>query len=122
MSYGKQDDNHNSNLRDGREHALVYAEEQIWNAATADGGIAQHALQTKILEITDELAGAVREGKRVAPEEPLERDYCCGHDGPVMLISGCGTLSMPVLRTAIAVTRPISCGRDRSRRSPRPES
>ena len=43
-----------------------------------------HVLEDVVLtifQITNIFSSAVREGKRVTPEEPLERDYCGSHDG-----------------------------------------
>lgn len=55
------------------EHALVDAEQEGRDSGRADGGVSENALEAEVLEVADERRGAVREGERVAPEEPLER-------------------------------------------------
>lgn len=66
---------------DGGEHALVDSEQQVGDLGRADGGGGQHVAEAEVLEVTEELACRVREGQRVAPEEPLEGDDGGGHDG-----------------------------------------
>lgn len=61
---------------DGGEHALVDGEEQVGEPRGGDGWGAQHTLEAEVGQVSDEGAGRVREGQRVAPEEPLE-----GRDG-----------------------------------------
>lgn len=67
--------------RDGSEHSLVDGEKKIRNLGATDGGGTQDILETKVAQVSNVLAGGVREGERVAPEEPLEGDDADGHDG-----------------------------------------
>lgn len=69
-----------SDLRDGREHALVDGVNQIGNPIAAHRRTSEHVSEPNVGEVTDERAGAVGEGERVAPEEPLEGDEGRGHD------------------------------------------
>jgi hypothetical protein len=67
--------------RDGGEHALVDGEQQVGDPGGADGRRGQDVAEADVLKVTDVLAGRVREGQRIAPEEPLEGDDGGGHDG-----------------------------------------
>lgn len=61
--------------RNGSEHALENAEENIRNLCASNGWSAQNTLQAEVVQVTDVCSGRVRERERVAPEKPLE-----GHD------------------------------------------
>lgn len=61
--------------RDGSEHALVQAEQDVGQLGAAHAGLAQHLHQSKVGKVTDEGASRVGEGERVAPEEPLESSH-----------------------------------------------
>jgi hypothetical protein len=65
---------------DGCEHTLVYGEEEIGDIGGANGGSTKNISEANVLKIANVLAGGVREGERVTPEEPLEGDYGCGHN------------------------------------------
>lgn len=66
---------------DGREHALVDGEEEVGDLVGAHGRAGEDVHEAEIREITDERAGGMGEGQRVAPEEPLEACDGGGHDG-----------------------------------------
>ena len=71
---------HGKSNRDGSKHALIDGKQQIWDLGGADGGGGQDVAEADVLEVADKLASGVREGKRVAPEEPLEGDDGRRHD------------------------------------------
>lgn len=68
------------NLRNGGEHALVEAEENVGDLAATNAGLTEHLHQTKVGEVADEGASLVGEGERITPEEPLEADDRDGHE------------------------------------------
>jgi len=72
---------HGEGHSDGGEHALVDGEEQVGDLGGANGGGSEDVAEAEVLHVTQELAGGVREGEGVAPEEPLEGDDGGGHDG-----------------------------------------
>ena len=61
-------------LRDGCEHALVEAEQDVGDLAAANAGVTENLHETKVGEVTDEGAALMGEGERVTPEEPLKSD------------------------------------------------
>lgn len=61
---------------DGGEHELVDAKDEGGDTGAAHRRLVEDALESKVLEVTDERAGTVGKGEGVAPEEPLE-----GYDG-----------------------------------------
>jgi hypothetical protein len=67
-------------LRDGSEHCLVPCIQEIRNPGATDRRLCKDILEAEVVKSTDELAGVVGEGKRVTPEEPLERDNSGSHD------------------------------------------
>lgn len=69
--------------RDGNrsEHALVHGKQQIGNLSRSHGGSCENISEANVVQVAEELAGTVGEGERVTPEEPLEGDHGCGHDG-----------------------------------------
>lgn len=73
--------NMRTHVRDGGEHALVQAEKQIRDLGPTDTGLAEDLHETEVAEVADVGAASVREGQRVAPEEPLEADDSNGHHG-----------------------------------------
>lgn len=68
-------------LRDGSEHALVDGKEQVGNSGASNARTAEHVAESDVGEIANELSTSVREGQRVAPEEPLEGHDTDGHHG-----------------------------------------
>lgn len=66
---------------DGAEHALVDGEEEVRDAGRADRGLREDVAEAKVFEVANEAARRVREGERVAPEEPLEGRDRRRHDG-----------------------------------------
>ena len=60
------------NARDGSEHALVDAEQDVGDLGATDAGLGQHVHQAKVGEVSDVGAAGVGEAEREAPEEPLE--------------------------------------------------
>jgi hypothetical protein len=71
----------NRNLRDGSEHALVQAEENVRDAAATDGGLGEGFPEAEVGQVAKEGAAGVGEGQGVAPEEPLEGDDGGRHHG-----------------------------------------
>jgi hypothetical protein len=69
------------NSRNSGEHPLVHCIQEIGDSVTSHRGLGKDVHEAEVVKSTDELAGLVGEGKRVAPEEPLERDNSGGHDG-----------------------------------------
>lgn len=67
--------------RDGGEHALVQAEQQVRDLGAADAGLAQDLHEAEVGQVTDEGAASVTKGKRITPEEPLETDDSYAHHG-----------------------------------------
>jgi hypothetical protein len=67
-------------LRDGSEHCLVPCIQEIRKSSAANRGLSKYILEAEVVKSTNELAGVVGEGKRVTPEEPLERDNSGSHD------------------------------------------
>ena len=59
-------------LRYRSEHALVDGEEEIGNLMTTNRRRRQGIPESNVVEVADEFPRSVREGERVAPEEPLE--------------------------------------------------
>lgn len=66
---------------DGGEHALVNGKHEIRNLAGSDRGGTENIAETNVAQVTDELAGGVREGEGIAPEEPLEGNEAGGGNG-----------------------------------------
>jgi hypothetical protein len=63
----------------GREHALVNSEEQVWNLCAPDGRLSKDVSETNVLKIADIGSRGVGEGQGVAPEEPLKAHNGSGH-------------------------------------------
>lgn len=61
--------------RNGSEHALVEAEQNIRELRRADGGLGDDILETKVRHVAKEDGAGVREGQGVTPEEPLEAHH-----------------------------------------------
>lgn len=59
-------------LRDCGEHALIDCKEQVRDPLTADRGLGENVLESKVGEIADKFAGRVGESEGITPEEPLE--------------------------------------------------
>ncbi len=69
------------NIRDGREHALVDRKHEIRNFRASNRRCSEGVSETNVLKIADELAGCMREGEGIAPEEPLEGCDTGSHHG-----------------------------------------
>lgn len=65
---------------DCTKHALIDGEQEVRDAARAHRGLREDVLEAKVGEVADEEARGVREGKRVAPEEPLKGGHRRSHD------------------------------------------
>lgn len=57
---------------------LVEGVEELRNQWGARAGVAEDALETKLIEVADEAVGRRTKSQRVAPEVPLESDDGCG--------------------------------------------
>lgn len=71
--------NTRSDIRDGSEHALEQAEQQVRDLCASHTGLAQHIHETKVGQITDKGATSMTEGQAVTPEKPLESHHCYTH-------------------------------------------
>lgn len=65
---------------DSGEHALVDGEEQIRDFGGTHRWLAQHILKPKVGQVSNVRRRSVREGQRIAPEEPLESRDGCRHN------------------------------------------
>jgi hypothetical protein len=66
-------------LRDCSEHQLVHAVYQCRHSCASHTWLAQHALQSEMIQVTDVGTRVLGEGEGETPEEPLEGDDSDSH-------------------------------------------
>lgn len=68
-------------LRDCSEHALVDSKQEVRDFGTPNARLSENISEANVLKIPNVRASSMREGERVAPEEPLERYHSDRHQG-----------------------------------------